>query len=365
MHSFKAVKFSYKITPQTRELLETFRMMVNHAIHICLDEKIKGRLTLRNRIYREFRERYEVMSHYPYSVAEVAWSIVKKHRRWHRKPYANRLMIKLDNESYFLNCGILSLQYRKGERLLIPLEYGDYQRLFLADTTLKRGALTMTESTVLIAFMRETEATEPLSKVGIDLNEKSAVSSDGTRYDLSEVARLHTEHGIRRRDYYRRHPHDERLKKKFSIESREKARVRQFLNRVSKAIVQKARESKQAIVLERLKGIRYAHQRGNCESRGRRRRIAQWSFHELQNQIEYKAAWDGVQVEYVSGAWTSKTCSNCGYINRGLKVTEREWQCPCGATLDRDLNEAINIASRSTIACLPMVQAGAPGGVKP
>ncbi len=42
----KAVKFGYRPTRETKELLETFRMMVNHAIHICLEENIKGRLKL-------------------------------------------------------------------------------------------------------------------------------------------------------------------------------------------------------------------------------------------------------------------------------------------------------------------------------
>lgn len=363
--SVKAVKFTYKATPETRELLETFRMMVNHALHICLDENVKGRLNLRNRIYKEFQERYGIQSHYPYSVADVAWSIVKKHRRWHRRPVAERLMFKMDAASYSLNYGILSLPNMKGQRVLIPLEYGDYQRSFLMDKTLKRGSVTMTDSRIVIAFSKETEAIEPLSKVGYDLNEKSIVASDGTRYDLSEVARLHTEYGVRRRDFYRRHPHDERLKLKFSMESREKNRVKQFLNRVSKAIVDKARQNKKAIILERLKGIRYASRRGNGKTRASRRRIALWPFRELQHQIEYKAGWDGVQVEYVSGAWTSKTCNNCGFINRKLKLTEREWLCPCGATNDRDLNAARNIVARSKMACLVEVRPGARGGVKP
>jgi len=55
-----------------------FRDMVNDAIRTCLTENIKGRLKLRDRIYRELQERYDVVSRFPYSVAEIAWSIVKK-----------------------------------------------------------------------------------------------------------------------------------------------------------------------------------------------------------------------------------------------------------------------------------------------
>jgi hypothetical protein len=135
----KAVKFGYKSTPATRELLNLFRAMVNDAIRICLNERIRGRLNLRDRIYREFQEKYAVVSCHPYSVAEVAWSIVKKHRRWHRRPIARRLMLKMDAANFSLNYSILSLPFRKGGRVLIPLRYGEYQRSFLMDKTLKRG----------------------------------------------------------------------------------------------------------------------------------------------------------------------------------------------------------------------------------
>ena len=181
----------------------------------------------------------------------------------------------------------------------------------------------MTEHALFIAFSKETGPITPVSRVGVDLNEKSAVLSDGTTYDLSKVARLHTEYGARRGDFHFRHPHDQRLTRKFSSRSREKERAKQYLHSVSKQIVQKAVESKQAIILERLVGIRYSHQKGNRESKGSRRRIAQWPFRQLQNQIENKATWNGLPVEYVSAAGTSKKCHNCGLINRMLKLNER------------------------------------------
>ncbi len=152
--SVKAVRFGYAPTSETRELLETFRMMVNHAITIAFEEKVKGRLRLRDRIYREFQVSYGVVSCYPYSVAEVAWSIVKKTRRWQRKPFASRLMLKMDSANYSLNYGILNLPFKKGRRLLVPLQYGDWQRSFLMDTTLKKGSVTMTDYAIIIAFSK-------------------------------------------------------------------------------------------------------------------------------------------------------------------------------------------------------------------
>jgi putative transposase len=271
-------------------------------------------------------------------------------------------MMKMDAANYSLNHGLLSLPSKKGERLLIILEYGDYQRAFLQDEGLKRGSVTMTEQYVVVAFSKESEAIIPFIRVGVDLNEKSAVLSDGTTYNLSKVARMHTEYGIRRRDFSSRHPYDLRLKRKFSSGSREKERVKQFLHQVSKQIVEEAKHSNRSIILERLKGIRFVHRRGDGRSKASRRRIAQWPFRELQRQIEYKAGWDGVQVEYVGAAWTSKECHLCGFVNRELKMTEREWLCPqCGCQLDRDLNAAINIERRGKIPCLGVVRPGARG----
>jgi putative transposase len=341
------------------ELLEVFRRMVNEAIRICLEENLKGRLELRNRIYKELQGRYGVASRYPYSVAEVAWSIVKKHRRWHRRPFASRLMMKMDAESFSVHHGILSLPFRKGQRLFIPLSYGDWQRSFLMDETLKRGSVTLTDSAVCIAFSREAGVVAPLRKVGIDLNERSLVESDGTRIDLSRVARLHTEYGIRRRDFYANHCGDIRLKRKYASKQREKERVKQFLHRVSKQIVGKAKTNREGIILERLKGIRLKSRKGNGDGPDKRRRIALWPFRQLQGCIEYKAGWEGVPVEYVSAFRTSQICHLCGYVNRTLKVTEREWRCPCGATLDRDLNAAVNIERRGKMPCLGEVRPGA------
>ena len=268
----------------------------------------------------------------------------------------------MDNEAYSLNYSILSLCFRKGERLMIPLGYGEYQRCFLTDATLKRGSITITEDKVIIAFTKAAESITPITRVGYDLNEKSLVGSDGTRIDLHEVARLHAEYGSRRRDFESVHSHDRRVRHKFAAKQREKERVKQFLHRVSKEVVEKAKRNKEAIVLEKLKGIRLAHQRRNGEGKRIRRRIALWPFRQLQGYIEYKAKWDGVQIEWVSPSYTSRICNVCGFVNRGLKVTEREWLCPrCGCHLDRDLNAAINIERRGKIACLGEVRPGAQG----
>lgn len=41
---------------------------------------------------------------------------------------------------------------------------------------------------------------------------------------------------------------------------------------------------------------------------------------------------------------SSKTCSNCGWKNNSLKLSDRVFKCKqCGTQIDRDLNAALNI----------------------
>ena len=63
--------------------------------------------------------------------------------------------------------------------------------------------------------------------------------------------------------------------------------------------------------------------------------------------LEYKADWHGKNILRIGRfAPSSKTCSNCGNINKELTLKEREWTCPkCNSVLDRDVNASINIKS--------------------
>ena len=63
--------------------------------------------------------------------------------------------------------------------------------------------------------------------------------------------------------------------------------------------------------------------------------------------LEYKADWYGKNILKIGVfAPSSKTCSNCGYINNELQLSNREWTCKsCSIKHDRDINAAINIKS--------------------
>ena len=90
-----------------------------------------------------------------------------------------------------------------------------------------------------------------------------------------------------------------------------------------------------------MRGTAWPH----CLEVGFRRSVANAAPGELRRQIEYKARWAWRQLSVVDRWYpSSKTCSDCGAINRALQLRERRWICPsCGAEHDRDFNAAINI----------------------
>ena len=75
--------------------------------------------------------------------------------------------------------------------------------------------------------------------------------------------------------------------------------------------------------------------------------IADVGFHKFMNVLEDKARMNYKEVVKVDRWYaSSKTCHECGYIYKGLTLSEREWKCPaCGMHHDRDLNAARNILS--------------------
>ena len=75
--------------------------------------------------------------------------------------------------------------------------------------------------------------------------------------------------------------------------------------------------------------------------------ISDVSWSSFVTMLEYKADWYGKNILRIGlFAPSSKTCSNCGAINKELTLKDREWTCKsCSTVLDRDINAAVNIKS--------------------
>lgn len=79
------------------------------------------------------------------------------------------------------------------------------------------------------------------------------------------------------------------------------------------------------------------------------RAIQESKFYEIRRQLTYKCENNNIKL-VVADRWfpSSKTCSECGFIKKDLKLKDRTYICPqCGTIIDRDLNAAINLSKIS------------------
>ena len=179
--------------------------------------------------------------------------------------------------------------------------------------------------------------------VGVDLGIVNiATSSDG---DCAAGGRLNhyrkRQQRLRKRLQAKRTPSARRLLKK---RRRKEARFAADVNhRISKRIVAEAKRTDRGIAVEQLTGIR-----GRVRLRKpQRATLHNWAFAQLGGFLAYKAKQAGVAFVEVDPAYTSQTCSACGWVDKRNRRSQAVFECGrCRFVGHADHNAAINIAAR-------------------
>lgn len=184
---------------------------------------------------------------------------------------------------------------------------------------------------------------EASTTVGIDLGIKSlAVCSDGRTFDNPK----NLQHSLQRLAMLQKRLN----RKQKGSANRDKARVKvarlqehisnsrkDNLHKITHALTHDSQV--RTICMENLnvKGMQRNHHLAQS--------VADASFGMFLTMLEYKCRWYGVNLIKIDRfAPSSKTCCKCGYVYKGLKLSERSWICPeCGTHHDRDFNAACNI----------------------
>ena len=177
--------------------------------------------------------------------------------------------------------------------------------------------------------------------VAIDLGIKDFVfTSDGEVFDnlhfkksqLNKIKRLQRQLSRKVKGSNNRNKARIRLAKTYKKINDKK---QYYLHQVSNTLI----NENQVICMEDLnvKGMLKNHKLADS--------IQEMNFGEFKRILEYKAKWYNRKIVYVDRFYpSSKTCHNCGYINKQLKLNDRQWVCPqCGAVIERDYNAALNI----------------------
>ena len=212
--------------------------------------------------------------------------------------------------------------------------------------TIKSATISVTPTgkyfvSILCDTNTEIPAKAPITEsttIGIDLGIKDfAITSDGEVFENPKYlrkAQSKLKYVQRKYSKYK----GKRTKKKLAKLHEDVVNKRKdFLHKVSTKLI---REN-QTIALETLvvKNMVKNHNLAQAIS------DAGWST--FVSMLEYKADWYGKNILRIGQfAPSSKTCSNCGNINKELQLKDREWTCnSCSTVLDRDVNAACNIKS--------------------
>ena len=114
---------------------------------------------------------------------------------------------------------------------------------------------------------------------------------------------------------------------------------------ISKALVQKAKASHRAIILEDLKGISKIVRKEEKRLRQTQRaKHSNWSFDQLRQFLTYKSQLYGVTLTTIDPRNTSRTCSSCGHCEKANRKSQAEFVCvSCGHSMNADWNASKNI----------------------
>jgi IS605 OrfB family transposase len=197
---------------------------------------------------------------------------------------------------------------------------------------------------------------QPAGTLGVDLGIKSiATLSDGISFGGATLNAYRLKrHKVRKSLQSKAHKGSPCTRKNARrtlkrLSGRERRYQKWINHNISKQVVETAKVSRQAIVLEDLKGIRdLTNPRLRRSQRGLHNA---WAFYQLAEFIRYKAAHAGVVVVSVDPRYTSQTCSSCRHLGRRRG---KVFSCSnCGVVLDADLNGALNIAAVGAVVTRP------------
>jgi len=353
----KSVKQSFNPSERILGLMALFREMTNACIRIGMENDASTLKRLSLLSYPQLKD-FRILSYYKLCAISRAAGILSSRKKSIRRgyptkdPYARKLIL-MSCYGFKVKDGNLIIPVGDEEHEQIPLN--NHTKDILSDPTLRVSSFVLTERSLSLCISKDVgEMGELASTVGVDRNlDNMAVgnSEHVTFYDTKEVGRIgqvtrEIVKSFRRNDHRIRG----RIASKYGI--RRKRRAVQILHKISKAIVQSAKENREAIVFEDIRHIRGLYRKGNGQGTSYRRKMNDWPFSEVKRQVEYKARWEGIPVIQLTKSetrCTSSTCPKCGERiprTRDMAQARQLWCRKCREWFDRDLVAVLNISQR-------------------
>ena len=333
------VKVTAKIKiPKTPEIIQTLKAY-SKALQFCVDNawsnKIQNNVKLHPIVYSHLRKNFGLQSQLAVACIKQSCGMVKKARS---KPNINKISMRYNfpRSASFKDdtLSISTINGRQKFRISIPKCYLEYFKSWKVCESLLRIDK-KDRYFFLFAFSKNISIKDFNNKtLGIDLGINNiAVTSNREFFNSSKIKQIKRKFRYLRSKLQAKGTRSTRelLKK---ISGREKRFMVWVNHNVSKKIVSNFDGSK--IVMENLKGIRK-------KKKGKKINywLNNWSFHQLQSFITYKAAKRGIVIEKINAIYSSQICSKCHAMGKRLKGF---FHCNCGLTLNSDLNASRNLA---------------------
>jgi IS605 OrfB family transposase len=188
---------------------------------------------------------------------------------------------------------------------------------------------------------------EPADFIGVDRGIVNlATTSDGTNHQGRRLARYRRWQARKRAELQKKHTRSatRRLARRAQREKRHTTYVN---HKISKEIVSLAQRTARGIAVEALDGIR---ERVRLR-RDQRDALSSWPFHQLGQQLVYKARKAGVPFFEVDAAYTSQRCPRCGHTERANRPDRDRFCCRrCGLAGPADVVAGVNVRDRARSA---------------
>ena len=323
------------------ETIEAFNAACNYVSQIAHAQNMVSHVCLHKEAYYAIRETFGLSAQMAVRAIGKVSEAYKRDRKTLHTFREHGAMVLDDRILSYKGIDRASIATIAG-RILVPFVVGKYgtERLSMmrgqADLIYRNGMFFLLQTVNL----PDPPTINPDDFLGIDMGIVNIVTdSDGQRHAGNTVNNVrHRSQRLRSKLQKKGTKSAKRLLK---MRRRKEARFARDVNHcISKQLVKKAKDTGRGIAIEELKGIRARI----TAQKPQRYRLHSWSFSQLRSFIEYKARLAGVPVVAVDPRNTSRTCPECGCIDKKNRPAQSTFSCvSCGFAGHADTIAAENI----------------------
>lgn len=347
----QTLKVKLETTPeQFQALFETmhqFNAACNYVAEKAFELHTANKIELQKIVYHHIREHFGISAQMAVRAISKACEAYKRDKSIKPEFIPNGAVIYDQRIMSWKGLDRVSLLTLQG-RIKLPVVICKYHAPRMdrirgqADLLYKSGEFYL----CVVVDVPEPKKSIPENVLGVDLGIKNiAVDSFGEEFSGDKIEKIRTKIDNLRADL--QSSGTKSAKRHLKKLSGKEAKFHRDINHcISKKLVAKAKDTSSIIVLEDLSGI---GERVTVP-KAQRRKQHNWSFYQLRQFIDYKAAIAGVPVIYIDPAYTSQECPICHHISKSNRPTRDDFHCVCcGFFGPADTIAARNIAARVSV----------------